>query len=188
MEFEPLPIDGARLVHLTAYRDVRGTFARVWCSRTFREQGITFDPKQGNLSMTHGRGSLRGMHFQREPMLDAKIVRCTVGAIYDVIADLRDNSPTFGRWCAHELTETSNCMLYIPPGCAHGFQVLSEHCAVEYLMGEFYSPDLSDGFRYDDLAFGIQWPLAVKTISDRDLAWPAIATRALASAIDAAGR
>ncbi|WP_114394833.1 dTDP-4-dehydrorhamnose 3,5-epimerase family protein [Oleisolibacter albus] len=177
MRFEPLPITGAALVRLTVHRDGRGGFARTWCGDSFRAAGIDFTPVQGNSSWTRGRGTLRGLHFQRAPHADAKVVRLVSGRIHDIIADLRPDSPSFGRWHALELSADSDAMLYIPPGCAHGFQLLEEEAGVEYLMGARYVPDLYDGCRYDDAALGLRWPLPVTQVSDKDLSWPPLAGR-----------
>lgn len=169
-----LPIDGsdARLIELKVHGDERGSFARTWCAALFREAQIDFTPVQGNSSVTRKRGAIRGMHFQRAPRADAKIVRCSRGRIHDVIVDLRETSPSRGKTYTHELSGTSGTILYVPPGFAHGFQTLTDDVIVEYLMGDSYVPELYDGFRYDDPALELAWPSPVTSVSAGDLAWP----------------
>jgi dTDP-4-dehydrorhamnose 3,5-epimerase len=177
MRFLSLGDSDAKLIELIAHSDSRGDFMRTWCAATFARHGIQFIPVQGNASLTHKRGSIRGMHFQREPKADAKIVRCTAGRIWDVIVDLRPSSSTRGDVYANELASDSATMLYIPAGFAHGFQTLSDNTVVEYLMGIEYVADLSDGLRYDDPMLGIVWPEPVTEISAKDVAWPPMADR-----------
>lgn len=172
MRFEPIGTSGARLIRLAPVGDQRGSFARVWCENAFREAGVAFTPVQANVSVTRGRGTIRGMHFQRMPKPDAKIVRCTRGRIHDVMVDLRGLVPNRSDVVEIELGEDEPTMLYVPAGFAHGFQSLTDVATVEYLMGEVYEPSLYSGFRYDDPAFKISWPLPATCISDRDLAWP----------------
>lgn len=177
MNFEFVADSDARLIIPVVHRDERGSFARTWCADAFHRAGITFVPRQGNSSLSAVRGTVRGMHFQRAPRPDAKIVRCSRGRIYDVIVDLRPGSPTRGRVYPVELAAETGAMLYIPHGFAHGFQTLAEDTLVEYLMGEVYVADLYDGFRYDDPALPISWPEPVRAISDRDRDWPDLAPR-----------
>lgn len=172
MKFESIGTSGARLIRLEPLSDQRGSFARVWCEDEFRKAGLSFTPVQANVSITRGRGTLRGMHFQRMPKPDAKVVRCTRGRIHDVTVDLRGLVASRSDVVEVELAEDDPTMLYIPAGFAHGFQCLSSVATVEYLMGEAYDPALSCGFRYDDPALKIAWPLPAACISDRDLAWP----------------
>ncbi|WP_330892797.1 dTDP-4-dehydrorhamnose 3,5-epimerase family protein [Ferrovibrio sp.] len=172
MEFESLDIEGSYRIHLTPHRDDRGFFSRSWCSDSFRAHWIDFDPVQANFSFTNLCGTVRGMHYQRRPRPDAKIVRCTRGRIFQVVADIRPGSPTFGRWIATELTESNFIMAYVPPGCAQGFQSLTDNVHVEYFMGERFDETLYAGFRYDDPLIGIKWPLPVSVVSTRDLSWP----------------
>ena len=134
-------------------------------------------PVQGNTSFTRPRGTVRGMHFQRRPKADAKLVRCTAGRIHDVIVDLREDSPTRGEIYVNQLAADIATMLYVPPGFAHGFQTLSDSTVVEYLMGVKIMPDLHDGFRYDDPAIGIVWPETVTVLSANDARWPPLADR-----------
>jgi dTDP-4-dehydrorhamnose 3,5-epimerase len=182
MRFEETGLGEARVIHLKPHRDTRGAFARSWCRDSFEQAGITFDLVQANFSFTRERGTVRGMHFQRMPYPDDKIVRCSRGAIYEVVADVRPGSPTFGRWFATELSAENMKMMYVPKGFAQGFQSLTDDVVVEYLMGERYRPELYDGFRHDDPAAGIAWPLPVSTISDQDRRWTLLGERDLAAA------
>jgi dTDP-4-dehydrorhamnose 3,5-epimerase len=177
MKFISLGNSGARLIELVVHGDDRGNFARTWCVNSFLEQGIDFSPVQGNTSFTAIRGTVRGMHFQRAPKADAKLVRCTRGRIHDVIVDLREDTTTRGQIYVNELAADIATMLYVPPGFAHGFQTLSNDTIVEYLMGVEYVPDLYDGFRYDDPMIGIPWPETVAALSANDAGWPLLADR-----------
>lgn len=177
MTFEPVADTDARLIRPVVHRDERGCFARTWCTEMFNQAGLAFTPQQGNSSLSTLRGTVRGMHFQRAPRPDAKVVRCSRGRIHDVIADLRPDSPTRGRTYALDLAADTGVMLYIPGGFAHGFQTLTDDTCVEYLMGEAYVADLYDGFRYDDPTLPISWPEPVRAISDRDRDWPDLAPR-----------
>jgi dTDP-4-dehydrorhamnose 3,5-epimerase len=177
MKFIPLGNSDARLIELVVHGDDRGSFARTWCVNSFLEQGIDFSPVQGNTSLTRIRGTVRGMHFQRAPKVDAKIVRCTSGSIHDVIVDLRNESPTRGQIFENVLAGDIATMLYVPAGFAHGFQTLSDDTIVEYLMGIEYVSDLYDGFRHDDPTIGIIWPEPVTALSANDAAWPPLADR-----------
>lgn len=172
MDFEPLPIAGAYRIKLVPRGDRRGVFARTWCVDAFKTRGIDFDLVQANFSYTMECGTIRGMHHQLDPRPDAKIVRCTRGRIFEVIADVRPGSPTYGKWVPTQLTEDNFTMVYVPPGCAQGFQSLTDTVTVEYFMGERYDPTLYSGFRYDDPAIGIAWPLPASVVSAQDLAWP----------------
>jgi dTDP-4-dehydrorhamnose 3,5-epimerase len=165
-------IQGVFILELEKREDERGFFARTWCKREFAEHGLNFDLAQCNVSFNRKRGTLRGMHYQTEPYPEAKLVRCTAGAIYDVVIDLRPESPTFAEWMAVELTANSHRMLYIPKHFAHGFQTLEDNTEVFYQMSEFYAPEYARGIRWDDPAFNIQWPPANRIVSDRDAAYP----------------
>jgi dTDP-4-dehydrorhamnose 3,5-epimerase len=177
MRFERTPLADAFLVRLQAQCDERGLFVRTWCSETFAQHGIVFSAVQANRSVTRARAAIRGMHFQRYPHADAKLVRVAQGRVHDVIVDLRRESPTRGRSFAVELSADDDTMLYVPGGCAHGFQTLTADVAIEYLHDRAYAPDHYDGFRFDDPAVDIRWPLPLAAISDRDLAWPPLAAR-----------
>ncbi|PZW40804.1 dTDP-4-dehydrorhamnose 3,5-epimerase [Humitalea rosea] len=172
MRFESTEIDGLFGLRLDWHGDARGAFARLFCRETFAAQGLAGDFVQASLSVSTTAGTLRGMHFQRAPHAEAKLVRCVRGAIHDVIADLRPDSPTKGRWQAFELRQDGDLALYIPKGCAHGFQTLVDDCEVLYQMDTAYAPGFADGLRHDDPALGITWPRPVTVISDKDRSWP----------------
>jgi dTDP-4-dehydrorhamnose 3,5-epimerase len=152
--------------------DARGFFARVWCQKEFAEHDLISHLVQINISYNKQWGTLRGMHYQAEPFQESKLVRCTRGAIYDVIIDLRQNSPTYRQWLGVKLSADDYKMLYVPEGFAHGFQTLEDNTEVVYQVSEFYAPQSEGGVRYDDPAFGIVWPVDVQVISDKDRNWP----------------
>jgi len=172
MTFEKTAIEGAWLICLDRLEDSRGFFARCYCEREFGERGLLPHVAQCNLSFNVRRGTLRGMHFQREPHAEAKVVRCIRGAIYDVIVDLRKPSPTYCRWAAFELTDENRHALYVPPGLAHGFQTLVDATELYYQMSEPYVAGASDGVRWDDPAFGIRWPIPDPLLSEKDRSYP----------------
>jgi dTDP-4-dehydrorhamnose 3,5-epimerase len=173
MIFAATRLEGAWLIDIEPREDERGFFARTWCRHELAAHGLDTEIAQENLSLNRHRGTLRGLHFQRSPHEETKIVRCTRGAIFDVIVDLRPLSPTYLRWEAFELTAGNRRAIYIPKGLAHGFQSLTDGTEVAYRISAFYAPEAAGGYRYDDTAFGIAWPLPVTVISERDLAWPA---------------
>jgi len=152
--------------------DERGFFARSWCQREFEEHGLNPRIVQCNVSFNEQRGTLRGVHYQADPHPEAKVVRCTRGAIYDVVVDLRPNSPTFKQWIGMVLSAANRFMLYVPEGCGHGLLTLEPETEVCYQMSEFYHPELARGVRWNDPAFQILWPEKVEVISDRDRAFP----------------
>lgn len=158
MIFKSLELSGAFVIEGQRFEDERGFFARTWCENEFKEHGLNPHLVQCNISYNRHKGTLRGMHFQVAPYEEAKLVRCTAGAIYDVIIDLRPESPTFKRWAGVELTAQNRIALYIPEGFAHGFQTLAADSEVLYQMSEFYHPECASGVRWDDPAFGITWP------------------------------
>lgn len=173
MRFTRTPLDGAWLIDLEPIADARGFFARTWCAREMAAQGLEARIVQTSVSFNVRAGTLRGMHYQAPPHEESKIVRCVRGAIHDVIVDLRPASPTFTRWFAVDLTAMSGRTLYVPPGVAHGFQTLEDATEVSYQMSEFHHAESARGVRWDDPAFGIEWPRAVaRVIHPRDLAYP----------------
>ncbi|MES1156691.1 MAG: dTDP-4-dehydrorhamnose 3,5-epimerase [Alphaproteobacteria bacterium] len=173
MRFASTSIPGAWIVELEPHADARGSFARTFCQREFAAHGLATDFPQHSRSFNKAKGTLRGVHFQKPPYAEAKLVSCVRGSIYDVCVDLRPDSPTFRSWLAVELTESNGKQFYIPEGCAHGFQTLADNSEVNYLISTFYEPTAGAGWRYDDPAFGVAWPLPVAAINDKDLAWPA---------------
>lgn len=174
MKLTPLPLDGAYRIELTRHGDARGFFARAFAEEIFSEQGLPTRWPHMNLSFTARAHSVRGLHFQRPPRADAKIVRCIRGAIFDVLVDLRAGAPGFGRWHAVELTAETRTALYIPPGFAHGFQTLLPDSEILYMHSDIYAPGLEGGVSVTDPDLGIAWPHPVQGLSDRDLALPAL--------------
>ncbi|MBV9126131.1 MAG: dTDP-4-dehydrorhamnose 3,5-epimerase [Planctomycetes bacterium] len=172
MKFTPTDIPGVMIVEPEPVADARGFFARLWCPREFERQGL--DPRLAQCSMSYNprRGTIRGLHYQAEPFAEAKLVRCGRGGIWDVALDLRPDSPTYTHSVRMELSAENGRMLYIPAGCAHGFQTLADHAEVFYYITEFYQPELARGVRWNDPAFGISWPLPLTAISDRDANHP----------------
>jgi dTDP-4-dehydrorhamnose 3,5-epimerase len=172
MKFKPLSIHEACLIEPEPIGDSRGSFARNFCAREFAAHGLATEFVQHSLSRNALKGTLRGMHFQTAPHQEAKLVWCTKGAIFDVYLDLRPGSPTFLKWEGYELSGENGRQLYIPAGCAHGFQTLTDDAEIFYRISQFYAPEASTGVRFDDKAFGIEWPLPVTVMSDKDKAWP----------------
>jgi dTDP-4-dehydrorhamnose 3,5-epimerase len=172
MIFAATRLEGAWLIDIEPMEDERGFFARTWCRQELATQGLDTEIAQESLSYNRHRGTLRGLHFQRSPDEETKIVRCTRGGIFDVIVDLRPRSPTYLQWQGFELTVENRKALYVPKGFAHGFQTLTDDAEIAYQISAFYTPDSAGGYRYDDPAFGIAWPLLVTAISERDLEWP----------------
>lgn len=172
MKFSQTALSGVFLVEPELLTDDRGAFARSFCVDEFATAGIEFEVVQANISFNRYSGTVRGMHFQAAPHGEAKVVRCTRGAMYDVVVDLRPGSDTYGEWVAAELNADNRVAFYIPEGCAHGFQTLLDNTEVDYLMSGRYEPAAASGVRFDDPAFGIDWPLAVSSVSDRDREWP----------------
>jgi dTDP-4-dehydrorhamnose 3,5-epimerase len=172
MRFHETQLCGALLIELDPRYDQRGFFARTFCVREYAEHGLETNFVQHSTSVSLAKGTLRGMHFQRQPHGETKVVSCLRGAIWDVIIDLRKESPTFGRWQGFELSAENGRQLYIPEGFAHGFETLCDDAQVAYLISAFHMPDAASGVRYNDPAFAIDWPLPVAAISARDAAWP----------------
>lgn len=169
MKITPLKIAGAYLIEREEFKDERGSFSRQFCKREMQKFGIDFDIKQCNVSKNIQMGVLRGMHYQKQPYPEIKMVSCLKGGVFDVIADIRPDSGTYLQWIGTELTEDNNKMLYIPAGVAHGFQTLTENSVVYYQLGEFFMPDYYSGVRWNDPKLNIKWPeCAKRIINERD--------------------
>jgi dTDP-4-dehydrorhamnose 3,5-epimerase len=168
-------LSGVWLIELGLREDERGFFARTFCEKEFGERGLNARWPQCNLTLTKNRGAIRGMHFQAEPKPEVKLIRCAAGKIFDVVVDVRRDSPTFGKWEGFELSTENHRQLYVPAGFAHGFQCLADNCEVFYQMSEFYFPELARGVRWNDPAIGIQWPLPDAILSERDRQLPLLA-------------
>jgi dTDP-4-dehydrorhamnose 3,5-epimerase len=177
MLFRETQLPGAWLIDIDPVRDDRGFFSRTFCSREFGERGLETNFVQHSTSFSAAPGTLRGMHFQMPPHGEVKMVGCAKGAIWDVIIDIRPESPSFGQWLGVELTANNRRQLYIPKGFAHGFETLSDETEVRYLISSFYEPAAATGYRHDDPAFRISWPLPVAVISDKDRCWPNFSTK-----------
>lgn len=172
MRFIPAALSGVVLVEPEPLKDARGFFARTFCVREFAARGLETAFVQHSLSHSEARGTVRGMHFQRDPQGEVKVVTCIRGAIRDVLVDLRPGSPSFRRWEGFDLTAANRRSLYVPKGVAHGFQTLEPETEVAYLISAFHAPEAAAGIRHDDPAFGIDWPLPVGAISEKDRQWP----------------
>jgi dTDP-4-dehydrorhamnose 3,5-epimerase len=171
MRFTATKLAGAYVIEPQPHADSRGLFARTFCAREFREHGLVEVFVQCNTSWNARKGTVRGLHYQLSPSPEVKLVRCTAGALWDVIVDLRPESPTYLQHVGVELTASNRLALYIPEMFAHGFQTLEDGTEVFYQMSEFYAPKFARGIRYDEPKLGIQWPLPVTSISDQDLNW-----------------
>jgi dTDP-4-dehydrorhamnose 3,5-epimerase len=171
--FEQTRLSGAFFVDLERREDSRGFFARTWCANEFADHGLTTEVVQANVSFNPRQGTLRGMHFQRAPHAETKLVRCTRGAIYDVVVDLRRDSDTYKEWVGVELSADNRRALFVPEGFAHGYQTLVPDAEVFYQVSEYYTPGAEGGVRWDDPAFGIEWPDPDNAfLSDKDRSWP----------------
>jgi dTDP-4-dehydrorhamnose 3,5-epimerase len=168
-----MSLEGAYLIELERREDDRGFFARAWCEREFAAHGLNTRLVQANVAWSRQKGTVRGLHFQRPPHAETKVVRCTKGAIYDVIVDLRPGSPTHRQWLAVELSADNRRMVYVPEGFAHGYQTLVDDTETFYQVSEFYTPAAEAGVRWDDSAFGIDWPHSIGALlSEKDRRWP----------------
>jgi len=174
MHFKETTIKDVWVIDPTPHEDDRGRFMRAWCSQEFSQHGIEFKPVQANMGFSIRKGTVRGMHFQEAPALEAKLVRCTRGSIFDVVLDLRRESPSYGKWYGAELSAENGRMLYIPEHCAHGYQTMEEDTEIYYMTSAFYTPSSVRGVRFDDPEFGIQWPLVATVVSEQDLKWPLV--------------
>jgi dTDP-4-dehydrorhamnose 3,5-epimerase len=172
MIFHRTKLQGVFEINLDTKPDERGFFARSWCKNEFESNGLNPTLVQCNISLNTRKGTLRGMHYQVSPHAEAKLVRCTHGAIYDVVLDLRPQSPTFKEWIGVVLTAVNRHMIYVPEGCGHGFLTLEDESEVFYQMSEFYNAESARGVRWDDPAFQISWPTEVKLLSERDRTYP----------------
>lgn len=168
MIFTETKLKGAYIIEINQIKDERGFFGRSWCKREMEEHGLNGNVVQSNTSFSKAKGTIRGLHYQKSPYEETKLMRCTKGAIFDVIIDLRENSPTFLQWLGVELTEANYKMLYVPENFAHGFVTLSDNSEVTYLVTQYYTPGAEAGIRYDDPLFNIQWPVAVEVITEKD--------------------
>lgn len=171
MRIEPTAVDGVFVMELEPHHDDRGFFARAWCEQEAAAAGIAERFVQTNLSYTRSRGTVRGLHFQRQPHGEGKLVRCIRGAVFDVAADVSPDSATYGRWIGVELSADSRRALYLPPGCAHGYQTLTDDAELLYSVTSPYAPHAEAGVRYDDPFFGIEWPVPILAVSDKDAGW-----------------
>lgn len=172
MRFTAGQLPGVFIVDIERLDDERGFFARTWCAREFREHGLPDTLRQASISYNRRPGTLRGLHFQRPPSREGKLVRCVHGSVFDVVVDLRPGSPGFLRHESVELSAANRRAIYVPPGFAHGFQTLDADTEVQYQMTDDFQADLASGYRWNDPAFGIAWPLAPSVMSDRDRAYP----------------
>ena len=172
MLFTETKLKGAFIIEIEKLEDERGFFGRSWCVSEMNGHGINVNIKQANVSFNKTKGTLRGMHYQKSPWQEAKLIRCSSGSIFDVIIDLRKNSPTYKEWIGAELSQDNYKMLYVPKDFAHGFITLEDNCEVSYLMSEFYVPGAGVTIRWNDPLFNIQWPLEPINISDKDKAQP----------------
>ena len=172
MKFSRTSLVGLWLIELELREDERGFLARTFCEKEFFANGLNTHWPQGNLTLTKQLGAIRGMHFQAEPKPEIKLIRCAAGKIFDVVVDVRRDSPTFGKWEGFELSAENHRQIYVPAGFAHGFQCLAENSEVFYQMSEFYFPALARGLRWKDPAINIRWPLPEAILSERDRQWP----------------
>jgi len=172
MIFRETKLAGVYVIEVEPIRDERGFFGRAFCAQEFAAHGLKGDFVQCNISYNHKSGTLRGMHYQLAPHAESKLIRCTAGAVYDVLIDVRPASPTHAMWIATELTAQNRRMLFVPEGVAHGFQTLADESELFYQMSAYHHPESARGVRWDDPAFRIEWPSAQRLISARDQAWP----------------
>ena len=175
MRFSPTEIAGVWLIDLDRHEDERGFFARTFSARELGGRGLCDRFVEHSISHNRRRGTLRGLHWQEAPHQEEKLVRCTMGALFDVVADLRPGSPSFARWISVELSAENGRQLYVPAGVAHGFQTLTDDCQIEYLISAEYHAELSRGARWDDPSLAIRWPMAPTVISQRDRSFPDLA-------------
>jgi dTDP-4-dehydrorhamnose 3,5-epimerase len=172
MIFTETKLKGAYIINLQRLEDERGFFARTFCKQEFKKYGLNIEIAQSNISYSKKKGTLRGMHMQLAPFEESKLIKCNQGAIYDVIVDLRKKSKTFLQWIGAELTSKNNQMIYVPEGFAHGFITLQDNTEVSYQMNQFYTPGSEKGYRWNDPAFDIIWPMAPVVMAEKDKNFP----------------
>jgi dTDP-4-dehydrorhamnose 3,5-epimerase len=172
MNFTQLQLPGVFLIEPQRFEDARGFLAPAWSQSAFAAHGLTVPCVQSNISFSRTRGTLRGLHYQRAPHAQAKLVRCSTGALYDVVLDLRPDSPTYKQWLSVELPAARRCLLYVPEGCAHGFQTLADNTEVVYQVSHAYTPEYAAGVRWNDPTFGITWPISAPIMIARDADYP----------------
>jgi len=172
MKFLQTNIPGVFLIDIEPITDERGMFARLWCKEEFKQAGLSTDLSQFSISYNNLRGTLRGMHYQLPPHAETKIIRCTQGAVYDVVLDLRNSSPTYKKWYGCELSSENHRMLYVPEGLAHGFITLVDHTEMLYQISTSYAVQSAQGVRWNDPSFSISWPFLPMVISARDTSYP----------------
>lgn len=174
MQINKTPLAGIFTIQLKQKQDERGYFARTFCKKELKENGLSFNIVQINQSLTKQKGTLRGMHYQTKPKEEKKIVQCIQGKIYDVVININPKSKEYGKYFATELSEENKQLLYIPEGFAHGFQTLTNNCLVQYSMSEYYAPEYASGVAWNDPFFKISWPITNPTMSEKDNLWPFI--------------
>ncbi len=172
MIFTETKLKGAFIIEINKLSDDRGFFGRSWCKREMEEHGLNGNVVQANTSFSKKKGTIRGFHYQKPPYEETKMIRCTKGAIYDVIIDLREDSPTYMQWIGVELTEDNYKMLYVPENFAHAFITLTDNSEVYYLVTSYYTPNSEAGIRFDDPAFNVKWPVPVEVVSEKDKSFP----------------
>ena len=172
MQFEQTNVAGVVLITPDRFDDERGFFARTWALDEFEAHGLETRVVQRNLSYNRHSHTLRGMHYQKPPFTEVKVISCLAGAVFDVAIDIRPESPTFGEWVGAELRQDNGAVLYVPAGCAHGYLSLEPHSTVEYLISEFYHPEAAAGIRWNDPFFGVRWPTEPTLVNERDGTWP----------------
>jgi dTDP-4-dehydrorhamnose 3,5-epimerase len=172
MIFEETPLRGAYVIEPERINDHRGFFARVWCKKELERRGLNSELSQSNIGFSHVKGTLRGLHFQKPPHAESKIVRCTRGSIFDVIVDLRPESPTYKRWFGIELSDENGKMVYVAEGMAQGYMTLQDNTEINYHATEFFNAEAASGVRFDDPVLGIRWPMSATAISEQDRSWP----------------
>ena len=172
MIFNKTKLEGAYIIEIEKHGDERGFFSRSWCNRELEDHGLNSKMVQANIGFSLKKGTLRGLHFQMAPYQEVKVVRCTMGAIFDVIVDLRPDSPTYKQWVSVELNSENRKMIYVPEGFAQGYVTLTDNSEMCYNTSQFYAPDFARGVRYDDPSFSIKLPIDVTVISKADKSWP----------------